>query len=484
MKLVWFFVLLACACLGAWFAHLNTQQILAVTIFSSFILGTLLYWQFRLAFALLGITALLATRLIDIPHLIEFASVDIILFLVAMMIVIGFLEERRFFEVLMEKLLNKASRRAHLFFPTMMGLAMLSAALVDEVTSILFMTSLTLHLTRRLKLQAFPYVVMIVLATNIGSSATVVGNPIGVLIALRAGLSFNDFLQWATPISLAALGLTIAICLIYFRKPLAELASGIRKTKEAVETEKYDKRELRRASILFGLTLLGLVFHHQMEHLLNLPKNTLLLGVPFLMAGIALLIQGEKSRELVEKRVDWWTLAFFLLLFASVGTLRYVGVTDRLAGGLQALSGSHTVLLMGIIMAISGLLTAFLDNVLAVATFIPVIADLGKAGLPVFPLWWTLLFGGTLGGNATMIGSTANIVAVGMLEREKERVTFGRWLGPGLAVTLPTLILAFLLLVLRLPLMHEQGKTGVHDEHDHGKETIGRAEGRTESAGF
>jgi Na+/H+ antiporter NhaD/arsenite permease-like protein len=171
------------------------------------------------------------------------------------------------------------------------------------------------------------------------------------------------------------------------------------------------------------------------------------------MAGVALCIQGHEARALVEKRVDWWTLAFFLLLFASVGTLQYVGVTGRVADALRTISHMHPAILMGTMMGIAGLLTAFLDNVLAVAIFVPIIASLKEAGVSVFPLWWALLFAGTLGGNATMIGSTANIVAVGMLEREKEHVTFERWLAPGLVVTLPTLGLVFLLLILQLPLM-------------------------------
>ncbi|MBI3333231.1 MAG: hypothetical protein HYZ93_03990 [Candidatus Omnitrophica bacterium] len=451
----WFLGLLATIIGVSCAVKLTGLQVFAVAIFASFILGTLFYWPFRLAFALLGMTALLAFRVIDIPHMIEFANVEIILFLVAMMIVIGFLEQRKFFEVLLERLLVSVERTPYLLFGSMMALSMLSAALVDEVTSILFMTSLTLHLTRRLKLDPLPFIIMIVLATNIGSSATVVGNPIGVLIALRAGLSFTDFLRWATPVALANLVLTIGICFLYFRRPLRELADGIRRSRqEAIEVERVSRREFRTAGLLFGATILGLILHHQAEQILSLPKNTLLLGVPFLMAGIALLIEGEKARDLVERRVDWWTLAFFILLFASVGTLRYVGVTDRIAEGLRALAGTSQVGMLALILGISAVLTAFLDNILVVATFIPIVADLGASGLTVAPLWWGLLFGGTLGGNATMIGSTANIVAIGMLEKEKRPVRFGQWLGPGLAVAVPTLVLAFLLLLIQLPLLH------------------------------
>ena len=226
-KLLSFFGSLAAVVVGCVLAHLTRQQLLAVTIFSSFILGTLFYWQFRLAFALIGMMLLLATKVIDIPHLVEFANLDIILFLVGMMLVIGFLEERRFFEVVTERLLATIGRRPYALLAAMMGFSMLAAALVDEVTSILFMTTLTLHVTKRFKVTPFPFLMMIVFATNIGSSATVVGNPIGVLIALRAGLTFADFLRWASPISVATLLLAIPLCFFYFRKPIAALAAGM-----------------------------------------------------------------------------------------------------------------------------------------------------------------------------------------------------------------------------------------------------------------
>jgi len=149
---------------------LDGRQTLSVAVFAAFILGTLLYWQFRLAFALVGVAILLAAGLINLETLIEFASLDIILFLVGMMIVIGFLEERRFFEVVVETIMRHAGSGAKRLTATLMGLSALSAALVDEVTSILFMTTLTLHITRRYKVNPVPFLIMVVFATNIGAA--------------------------------------------------------------------------------------------------------------------------------------------------------------------------------------------------------------------------------------------------------------------------------------------------------------------------
>jgi Na+/H+ antiporter NhaD/arsenite permease-like protein len=178
-------MLVSCGAVATRWLGWSGPQVLATTVFAGFIIGTLLFWKFRLAFALAGITALLSTGVLDLPHLIEFASLDVILFLVAMMIVIGFMEDRRFFEVLVEKALGYLDRRAWLLLSALMVLAAVSAALVDEVTSILFMSAITLQITRRFRLDPVPFLIMVVFATNIGSSATVVGNPIGVMIALR-----------------------------------------------------------------------------------------------------------------------------------------------------------------------------------------------------------------------------------------------------------------------------------------------------------
>ena len=189
----------------------------------------MLYWRFRLAFALAGIATLMIFGLLTTGTFIEFAGFDIILFLVGMMIVIGYLEERHFFEYLLEKILKGVGGDPRKLVVILMLMSAMFAALVDEVTSILFMTATVLHLTSKLKINPIPFVMIIVFATNIGSSATVVGNPVGVLIALRAELSFIDFLRWATPISLVGLSIAIPLSLLYFSKDIRNLGQAMSK---------------------------------------------------------------------------------------------------------------------------------------------------------------------------------------------------------------------------------------------------------------
>jgi Na+/H+ antiporter NhaD/arsenite permease-like protein len=429
------------------------EQVLSLSIFFMVIFGTILFWRFRLPFALLGISLLLALGLLDIPHLIEFAGLDIILFLIGMMILVGYLEENLFFESVVNSLVRYVGPRPTLLLIVLMVVGALSAALVDEVTSILFMTATMIHLTSRFGVNPVPFVIIQVFATNIGSSATVVGNPIGVMIAMRAGFTFQDFLRWASPISLCALITAIPISLLYYSREIRDWklkmkGKRLSEEKGSPQTEKRHRQSL--CAVLFIGTIACLVFHAQLEKILGLSKNTLLVGTAFAAAGISLLLERERARQLVENRVDWWTLIFFMMLFASVGTLKYVGTTEIVAKSITSWVGGNPKVLFLVLTWSIGILTGFMDNVLAVATYIPILQDIGGTGIDVIPSWWGILFGGTLFGNLTLIGSTANIVAVGILERQRiGHVTFGQWIKPGAIVSIPTLALATFLMYLQ-----------------------------------
>jgi Na+/H+ antiporter NhaD/arsenite permease-like protein len=428
------------------------SQVLSLSIFFMVIFGTIFFWRFRLSFSLIGIFLLLLFGLLDIPHLIEFAGLDIILFLIGMMILVGYLEENHFFESLVNTLIRTIGPRPLFLVVTLMIVGALSAALVDEVTSILFMTATMIHLTSRFGVNPIPFVIIQVFATNIGSSATVVGNPIGVMIAMRAGFTFQDFLRWASPISLCALWVTIPISLFYYSKEIREWKKKMtgRDFTKGETAAQQNSKQWKICMVLFIGTIAGLVLHAQLEKLFGLQKNALLIGTAFVAAGISLLLERDRARELVERRVDWWTLSFFMLLFASVGTLKYVGTTEVVARSLISWAGGNPKILFFMLTWTIGILTGFMDNVLAVATFIPIIQDIIKTGIDVTPFWWGILFGGTLFGNLTMIGSTANIVAIGIIERQKiGHITFGQWIKPGAIVSVLTLVIATLLIYLQ-----------------------------------
>ncbi|MCX8187670.1 MAG: SLC13 family permease [Nitrososphaeria archaeon] len=440
-KAVMFGVITLLTIISCILLNLSREQVVAVTIFASKTAATLLFWRFRLAIGFVGLALLFLFGVLDVAHFIEFAGLDVIIFLIGMMIVIGHLEERGFFEYVLAKIINLARGNPVKTFYLLMISSFIMAALVDEVTSILFVTALVLRVASYSGVSPVPLVIMTVFATNIGSSATVVGNPIGVLIALRADLTFTDFLQWATPMSLLALVLTIILCKGYYKNYIKELKV------EAVTSDSEVNRGRVLDWLIFGGTLGGLILHGPIESLLGLEKGVMLIGVALISAGTVLLISRKRAREIVERNVDWWTLAFFITLFASVGTLKYVGVTKLIAEGFigMGLQGTGLYLTFGYI---SGFLTAILDNILAVATLIPVVYELGGVGVNIFPYWWALLFSGTFMGNLTPIGSTANIIALGIVER-KHRFSFKEWIKIGAAVSFSTLTLALIIMTLR-----------------------------------
>jgi len=440
------------------FSGLNNTQILSIVVFSSIMLGAILFWRFRLAFGLIGMVILLGLSLTRISNIVESAGFDIILFLIGMMIVVSFLEERRFFEILINKIISLVGYNANLLVMVMLMLAALFAALVDEVTSILFVASTMIHLTVRFRVNPIPFIIMLVFATNIGSSATVIGNPVGVVIALKANLSFGEFARWASPISIISLFAMMLLVLRFFRRDINQLEVNIREQNinnlSYVDVLTVPRSDFLISVALFLGTILLLGLHNQIEGLLQLPKNTMLLGTSLGAGGVALILDRKKAREIIEKRIDWWTLSFFVTFFSAVATLSVTGVTNFLSLKLLSFTGLEmSRIFLGISLA-SGLLSSIMDNVLAVSIIIPVIKGLGSLGIFTFPLWWGVLFASTLFGNLTMIGSTANIVAIGMIERRKlGNINFLEWIKPGLIASVPPLAIALVLVYLQIPLM-------------------------------
>ncbi len=439
----------------------DIPQALSATIFMATVVGTLMFWRFRLAIAFAGIVILLLTRTIDLKHTIEFMQLDVIVFLIGMMILIGLIRETGFFSWLGITTVKLAGFNAKKVMALFLFMAAFTAALVDEVTSILFITAIVLDFCSRYKVNPVNYIISVVLATNIGSSWTVLGNPVGIMIALRAGLTFEDFLRWAFPVGLLSLLALIIIIWWWQRKDLAELQAKMEAQGDPLAlgvaldawADVEDKAFFRRGVLLFTTVILLLALHYRLELALGLEKNTLLVATSIGGAAAVMFWKRERAREYLERSVDWWTLTFFMFLFAKAGTLSYVGLTDRVAKAFSGLS-TDPLWLTPLITGIATFGSAALDNLVLVAAFLPVIAALQATGIKSFPLWWALLFGGTYGGNITMVGSTANIVALGILEKHTGYcMTLRKWILIGLiAGVLPALI-GLLWLLIQFHLM-------------------------------
>jgi Na+/H+ antiporter NhaD/arsenite permease-like protein len=361
----------------------------------------------------------------------------------------------------MIKIIKITNFEAHLLLIVFCILSAFLAMAIDEVTSIIFITAVLLEITDYFDVNPVPYVISCVLATNIGSSGTVLGNPIGILIAMRGELSFEDFIIWAFPVAMVSLLATIVIVLFWYRNDIALFKSKIRLKIRSTEKLAFqdewefvpNKRDFKIGVGIFVFTIAVIAMHRRLETLFDLPYNTLLLVSSLLGASLVMLWKRNKAREYIEKDVDWWTLVFFMMLFAKVGTLKFTGATDVLAQAVAGIAGSLPILTT-IVLWIASLGSSVLDNVVLVAALIPVVDSFKSLGINTFPLWWALLFGGCYGGNITMIGSTANIVALGILEkRKKYRMSFLKWLWIGLAVGGVSTLIANIILIFLIPYM-------------------------------
>lgn len=437
--------------IGGYRIGLNSHQALAISIFTMSILGSLFFWDFRLSFAFIGVSVLLLTKTIDLENMIQHSSLEIILFLAGMMVIIGLLREVGFFAWILSLVMRIRTLTAKKFVILISLVSAISACIVDEVTSIIFVIAAVLEICDYFEVDPIPYILISVITTNIGSAGTVLGNPIGILIASKAGLTFEDFLRKAFPVMIITLLTTMGLILLIYRNQLKKLDQKI---KEFGPNDIFirlisepPEPGVKVGLVLFGLTLLFIAFHHRLETIFGLHVNTILLTSPLIFGGIAMIWKWTKARGFIEKDVEWWTLLFFMLLFAQAGALHYTGATDVLAGKLMAWCQRSHIALSGAVLWMSAIGSSMLDNVVLVAAFIPIIKSFQGLGIDIQPLWWALLFGGCFGGNITIIGSTANIVALGILEKEKRiKISFMQWFKTGALIGFFTTGLVWFLL--------------------------------------
>jgi len=442
------------------FIHLDRQQIFASSVFIMIVMATLLFWKFRLAIAFVGISVLMGARTLDMPTFIKGCQLDVILFLVGMMVVVGVLKELGLFTWIIQGVIKTRHMTGPMFVVIISILAALMSCVVDEVTSIVFIATLIFQVCDTVKVRPTPFIIIAVMATNIGSTGTMLGNPVGILIGQNAipPLGFPDFLKWSFPIMLVTLSTSIGLLLWWFRRDIRLLSEQLEARREmglglGPLVQVPYKRGL---SILLGM--IGFIaLHRHLESYLGLAPNTVLIVAPILIAGLLMVWRHERARHYIEADVEWWTLLFFMMLFAVAGALERTGVTEAIAGHFQAAFGNRPSVLTPVIIGVSALGSAFVDNVVFVAAFMPIVNKLGYT-----PLIWALLQGACLGGNATMIGSTANIVVLGMLEkRYRTHVRFFEWLKAGVIIAVFSCLIAWGGIAVLSPYMPTREQRGL-----------------------
>jgi Na+/H+ antiporter NhaD/arsenite permease-like protein len=367
---------------------------------------------------------------------------NVIFLLFGMMVIVGVLRHTGAFEYLA---IWSAKRSRGDPFRVMVLLILITAgasALLDNVTTLLLIVPVTLLLTERLGVAPIPFVLAEVFASNIGGTATLVGDPPNIIIGSRAGLSYLDFIANLGPIVVILLGVFTLMAHRLFRAALVPHPERIAQVMSLDEREALEPGPLLpRALAVLGVVTLAFVFQGIIGYE---PSVVALVG-----AGVLLLIAGD-SHERFLAEVEWHTLVFFVGLFIMVGALVKVGVIDSLAEKVIDVTDGDLLLATMLLLVVSAVLSAIVDNIPYVATMTPLVLALA-ASIPgdTTVLWWALALGADLGGNATSIGASANVVAIGTAERSGHRIRFREFLRLGIPVTAVTVTLSGFYLWIR-----------------------------------
>ncbi|MEV4212180.1 ArsB/NhaD family transporter [Micromonospora sp. NPDC049662] len=402
----------------------------------------------RVTVAVGGASIMLAIGATDAEHAFfsEEAGIDwnVIFLLLGMMLIVGVLKRTGLFEYLAIWSAKKARGRP---FPIMVILVVVTAvvsAALDNVTTVLLVAPVTLLVCERLDVPPIPFLIAEVMASNIGGTATLVGDPPNIIIASRSGLSFTDFLNVMAPLVLIVIVVFIGLCRIMFRKAFrynAERAARVMALREADAIR--DRRLVVISLVVLGAVLVAFGLHT----VLHLEPS-----VVALLGGLLLLVLSRLDAEEVAKDVEWPTLVFFAGLFVMVGALVATGVIDSIArSATEAVEGKLWPATMLLLWASAGL-SAIVDNIPYVATMSPIVSELVNAegGLDKAQvLWWALAIGADFGGNATAVGASANVVVLGIADRAGHKITFWGFTKYGLIVTVISVAIAVPYLWLR-----------------------------------
>ncbi|MBK6885039.1 MAG: ArsB/NhaD family transporter [Tetrasphaera sp.] len=370
---------------------------------------------------------------------------NVVFLLFGMMVIVGILRQTGVFEFLAIWSAQRARGRP---FRTMVLLVLITAvasALLDNVTTVLLVAPVTLLLCDRMALPPIPFLLAEAMASNVGGTATLIGDPPNLIIASRAGLSFNDFLIHLAPIVVVLMVVFVGLCWLLWGRHLRYDAKRADSIMALTPRETISDGPLLVRMLVILAFVLGAFVTHSLTHLE--PSLAALLG-----AGAAVLI-SRQGHEGYLAEVEWETLLFFAGLFVMVGTLVHQGVITDLAHWLTSRIGdNYAVAAHGILIGSAGL-SAIVDNIPYVATMSPLVHDLvgPAAGLPPdkASLWWALALGADLGGNATAIGASANVVITGIAKRNGYPISFWEFTKYGIVVAGVTIACCIPYLALR-----------------------------------
>jgi Na+/H+ antiporter NhaD/arsenite permease-like protein len=387
----------------------------------------------RVAVALIGAASMIVIGATDADAI--FYSHDtgidwnVIFLLLGMMIIVGVIHKTGFFEYLAVKAIKRAKGEPKRALVSLIILTAVASAILDNVTTILLAIPMTLIVCKQLNVSPVPFILSQVFASNIGGAATLVGDPPNIIIASRANLSFNDFLIHMAPWVTVVMVVITPMLVFMFRKQLVNTAADRAKISKLDESSYIKDRVLLKKS-LFVLSAVMVAFVlHTALHLE--PSIVALLG-----AGVLVAISRLKPKDYAMD-VEWNTLIFFAGLFIMVGALVNTGALGKFAQYLKDQVGDQASLAAMVLLIVSALLSGIVDNIPYVASMSPVVTELSAGISDQYGdvLWWALAFGADFGGNATIIGASANVVAVGLAHKAGIKISFWQFAKYGIPVT-------------------------------------------------
>lgn len=398
----------------------------------------------RTIVAMLGAALMVGFGIVDQENAIHHIDFNTLGLLVGMMIIVGITAETGLFNYIAVAAAKKAKGVPIRILVSLAVITAVGSAFLDNVTTVLLMVPVTFSITRQLKVNPIPFLLTQIVASNVGGTATLIGDPPNIMIGSAVKeLTFNAFLFNLAPIVVVIMAVYVGIFILMFRKSLRASEEAVRGIMEMDERKLITNRKLLAQSLsVMGLTIVGF-FTHQ---LLHLESATVALAGAFVL----LLLTGEHAMERALGKVEWTTIFFFVGLFVLVSGLVETGVIAELAQKAIDWTGGDPVATSMLILWLSAIASAFLDNIPFVATMIPMIQEIGALGYgDLEPLWWSLALGACLGGNGALIGASANLIVAGLAGKEGHPISFMKYLKFGFPLMLLSIVISSAYLYLR-----------------------------------
>lgn len=394
----------------------------------------------RAVVAIFGAVLLLALGVMDVEAAAVYVDFNTIGVLVGMMLFMAIVKYSGLFESLAVISAKAAKGDPWRIMIIYMIITALLSSVIDNVTTVLLMGPVTLAITRALRVNPVPFLMTQIMASNIGGTATLIGDPPNIMIGGAAGLSFMDFVIFNGPVVLIVMTVIIIFFKFLYRSEMKNDSLGTKKIMKMDASRMVSDKSLLVKSIIVMLaTVTGFVCSSSF----NIETSVVALS-----SAVIMLIIGKQDPEKILAAVEWTTIIFFIGLFIIVGGLVETGTVDRIASVIVNITQGNPMTTMLIILWVSAVLSSTLDNIPFVATMIPLIAAMGESGMDISPLWWALSLGACLGGNGTIIGASANVVVTGMSEKNGYPITYMQYFKIGFPVMLMSVAICTVYMVV------------------------------------